>query len=124
MLKRYKKGSPFGKPNFLGADGGTRTHKVSHTPLKRARLPVSPHPHLLFVLCIGWLILTIFSSKFQPLLRKHRYYNKLFLFLQQLFQIFLQNLKFILYCRVFARSLFRFRCCFLILFCFLPSNLL
>lgn len=29
-----------------GADGGTRTHKVSHTPLKRARLPVSPHPQI------------------------------------------------------------------------------
>ncbi len=32
---------------LLGADDGNRTHTVSHTPLKRARLPVPPHPHLI-----------------------------------------------------------------------------
>ena len=42
---------------LYGADGGTRTHKVSHTPLKRARLPVSPHPHI-FVLLNIYLLST------------------------------------------------------------------
>lgn len=34
----------------IGADEGTRTHMVSHRNLKPARLPVSPHPHIEFLL--------------------------------------------------------------------------
>lgn len=30
----------------IGANGGNRTHTVSHTPLKRARLPVPPHSQI------------------------------------------------------------------------------
>ncbi len=36
---------PFDKKSgFTGAVDGNRTHTVSHTPLKRARLPVPPQP--------------------------------------------------------------------------------
>ena len=42
---------------FSGAVDGTWTHTVSHTPLKRTRLPVPPQPHysILSVLdCMGY----------------------------------------------------------------------
>lgn len=32
---------------LLSADEGIRTHTRQNTPLKRARLPVSPHLHML-----------------------------------------------------------------------------
>ena len=32
------------KLNKFGADGRTRTVMLAHTPLKRACLPISPHP--------------------------------------------------------------------------------
>jgi hypothetical protein len=35
--------------NKIGAPDGTRTRTVAHTPLKRARLPVSPLVHGVFL---------------------------------------------------------------------------
>ena len=62
-----KKAESFDSVFFVGARDGNRTRTVSHTPLKRARLPVPPLSHAAFI--NATLILYTILQKCQYLFR-------------------------------------------------------